>query len=908
AYVNRAVTRAGAEGVLTTNGTGDGQVSLEQKGFGVFAYYTDDDLYSPIYQPNFMYNTKVSKSTTDWTYNPVRYWPNEFGSNAASEGVDRLSFFAYAPWVEVTPSTGIVTGDETSGIVGLSRNAATGDPLVKYYASLDPQHQVDFSWGVNKTSKKPNVNMTKQGVTEKVEFEFNHALAALNVQVDAIVDDLSNNGIQLGTGTDGTTESPVNTWIYVRSVTFEGFVTKGAFNLNTDKAVWYDLAGANYIDGGSVSVYDGRTNGREAQSESVNEAPTGLNPVIVQSQPFSGTPTAGVTNTPVNLFNGAAATDPVYVIPSSQPLRVTIVYDVETRTDELAGYLSDGETHGTSVENKITKAITFDGGNKLEAGKQYTLNLHLGMTSVKFDATVADWDTSTITGESDLPHNIAAVTGISINPLSSNVVGADLSKQLEVTFSPAGATNQNVTWTSSDPTKVTVDENGVVTGVSGGTDGPVTITVTSEDGGFTATIELSYVATPVNVTGVTVAPTTKEIGAGGTFNLTATVAPADATEKGVTWSSSDPAVATVDANGVVTAKAAGTATITATTVDGAKTATCEVTVTAPIPLEAVSLNKNSIPELVKGSNDQLVATLNPTDATMQSVVWTSSDSNVATVDQNGLVTAKGGGTAIITVTATDVEGNVKTATCTVTVPYSKLDELSALVNSDPDADLSEYVGNKFIDKDGNLIDVPASGIPSDAVGFLLLYDQNGVDDTIKPGTSDEKYKFLVIAVQYISGSYWSYSSPGGGISQSLGLENNAQADKNLANGLDLTTRMVAANKAYTESAAYDSSKPYLYTAAQKVHDLTTEKPANSSDWFLPSYHQWENILASEGYTVLKAKSQGIFQNYYWTITEEWDTTWNRSTNAYCVLFNNNTVNLSRYDKMHNCRLLPVFAF
>ncbi len=419
AYVNRAVTRAGDPGTLVTSGATEGQVSLEQKGFGVFAYYTDDDLYSPIYQPNFMYNTKVS--TANWTYNPVRYWPNEFGSNAASEGIDRLSFFAYAPWVEVTPSTGIVTGDNTYGIVGMSRNAATGNPLVKYYASLDPSKQVDFCWGVDKTTGKPILDLTKQGVSEKVEFAFNHALAALNVQIDAAID-------QLNPG--GTLDA--NTKIYVRSVTFEGFVTKGSFNLNTDKATWYDLAGANYIDGGFVTIFDGRTNGKEGQSESANESPVGLNPVVVQSQPYSGTPTAGVTPTAVNLFDNATATAPLYVIPSGQPLNVTIVYDVETQNDKLVTYLSDGVTHGTSVENKITKAISFGASNKLEAGKKYNLTLHLGMTSVKFDAVVSNWDDNTDNGEAGLPDNIGTAPGPGPTPTTGYYRGYDISKGILV--------------------------------------------------------------------------------------------------------------------------------------------------------------------------------------------------------------------------------------------------------------------------------------------------------------------------------------------------------------------------------------------------------------------------------------------------------------------------------------------
>lgn len=484
AYVNRATTRAGDPGVLVTSGAAPsdaGQINLQDKGFGVIAYYTDDDLYSPIYQPNFMYNTKVSGA--DWLYSPVQYWPNEFGANAVSEGVDRLSFFAYAPYVDVTTNTGIVEGDATSGIVGLSRNAAVGDPFVKYYVNLDPTKQVDFCWG------KPKIDMTKQGINEKVSFEFNHALAALNVQIDAMIDELT-------PGTNTLIDD--KTHIFVRSVTFEGFVTKGAFNLNSNTATWYDLAGANYIDGGAVTVFDGRTNGREGQSESVNEAPTGLNPEIVQSVPYTDNNlAAGVTNQAVNLFKGGT-TAPIYVIPSGQPLNVTIVYDVETETDELAGYLSDGETHGTSVENKITKTITLNGQNlKLEAGKQYTLTLHLGMTSVKFDAEVAEWGTGS-TVDANLPDNTGtpvAVTGVVVDKSTLNLLVSD-TEPLVATVKPAGATNKNVTWSSENESIATVDENGVVTGVAIGN---TIVHATTEDGGYEATITVNVTDKPMSL-------------------------------------------------------------------------------------------------------------------------------------------------------------------------------------------------------------------------------------------------------------------------------------------------------------------------------------------------------------------------------------------------------------------------
>ena len=513
AYVNRATTRAGDPGVLVTSGATAGQINLQEKGFGVISYYTDDDMYSPIYQPNFMYNTKVTHNGSAWTYEPVQYWPNETGGNAVSEGVDRLSFFAYAPYVDVTPSTGVVTGDDASGIVGLSRNAAVGDPWVKYYVSLDPAKQVDFSWAV------PQINMVKPNVTDVVNMQFNHALAALNVQVDAMIDE----------STPGNNTLDADTKIYVRSVTFEGLVTKGSFNLNSTKAIWYDLAGANYIDGGSVTVYDGRTNGKEGQSESANESPLGLNPVLVQSQPYSGTPTAGVTNAAVNLFAGTTADAPIYVIPSGQPLTVTIVYDVETATDELAGYLSDGETHGTSVENKITKSISFGTSNKLEAGKLYKLTLHLGMTSVKFDATVAEWDESTAGSSADLPKNLVGIGSVNLTLNGNNF--AYITRWINDTDIPmpdvtvkdaeGNELTDGVTfeWSSSDENVATVDPGtGKVTPVAPGT---TTITVKATYNGTSKTA--SYPFNVNAVTGISVAPSPLDMVTGSTSSLTVTL-------------------------------------------------------------------------------------------------------------------------------------------------------------------------------------------------------------------------------------------------------------------------------------------------------------------------------------------------------------------------------------------------
>ena len=164
----------------------------------------------------------------------------------------------------------------------------------------------------------------------------------------------------------------------------------------------------------------------------------------------------------------------------------------------------------------------------------------------------------------------------------------------------------------------------------------------------------------VAVTGVTVAPAALTLEVGQTGALTATVAPATATNKAVTWTSSAPAIATVDASGTVKGIAPGTATITVKTADGGKTATCAVTVkeaAAPaVKVTGITLNHASI--TVNGDLErvQLIATVAPATATDQSLTWTSSDASVASVDGAGLVTIRKKGKATVTAKANDGSG------------------------------------------------------------------------------------------------------------------------------------------------------------------------------------------------------------------------------------------------------------
>ena len=278
--------------------------------------------------------------------------------------------------------------------------------------------------------------------------------------------------------------------------------------------------------------------------------------------------------------------------------------------------------------------------------------------------------TATITATS---HNgKTAQCQVTVNPvlaesITLNKTSLELplggTETLVATVLPENTTDKTVTWTSSNEAVATVDNTGNVTAV--GT-GAATITATCGNVSATCTVAVN----PVHAKSVTLNKTSLELPLGGTETLVATVLPENTTDKTVTWTSSNNAVATVDNTGNVTAVGTGTSTITATC--GNVSATCSVTVN-PVHAKSVTLNKTSL-ELPLGGTEALVATVLPENTTDKTVTWTSSNEAVATVDNSGNVTAVGTGTATITATCGSVS-----ATCTVT--SSKLDEFSE-VNAD----------------------------------------------------------------------------------------------------------------------------------------------------------------------------------------------------------------------------------
>ena len=239
------------------------------------------------------------------------------------------------------------------------------------------------------------------------------------------------------------------------------------------------------------------------------------------------------------------------------------------------------------------------------------------------------------------------------------------SQDLTIVYVPENATeDKGITWSSENDEIVSVSENGTITAHKVG---KVTITATAENGEEATTI----VDVKSPLVSISLNETEKQLNKGETLQLNVTFNPDDTTDdKTITWTSTDDAVASVE-NGLVTAKSAGTAYIKASV--GELEVTCKIDV--KVPLEGIELNKETT-EILRRQEEKLQVALNPEDATYEgSLIWTSSDETVATVDENGVITAVKAGTAVITVKAIEGE-NEFTDTCTVTVKEIPLNSIT----------------------------------------------------------------------------------------------------------------------------------------------------------------------------------------------------------------------------------------
>ena len=314
-----------------------------------------------------------------------------------------------------------------------------------------------------------------------------------------------------------------------------------------------------------------------------------------------------------------------------------------------------------------------------------------------------------------------AVSSVGLNSTSITLKNIRNYK-LTATVSPSNASNKTITWTSSNGNVAKVDQNGNVTAVNEGT---ATITAKSNNG-KTATCKVTVInPASVAVSSVGLNSTSITLKNIRNYKLTATVSPSNASNKTITWTSSNSNVARVDVNGNVTAVNAGTATITAKSNNG-KTTTCKVTVINPASVAVSSVGLKSSTTIVKGKTEKLTATVSPSNASNKAVTWTSSNSNVARVDANGNVTAVNAGTATITAKS----NNGKIATCKVTVnnPY-KTRAVKFTVNVPTSFKQKHYV--EILDANNNVIYTSAVKTGSSIYNFTYKLDTSSSSYTRK---------------------------------------------------------------------------------------------------------------------------------------------------------------------------------
>ena len=259
--------------------------------------------------------------------------------------------------------------------------------------------------------------------------------------------------------------------------------------------------------------------------------------------------------------------------------------------------------------------------------------------------------------------NQIPVTNITLNETTLSLSAISAPVQLTATVAPVAATIKSVTWSSSNSSVASVSATGVVTPLSLGT---TTIKATANDGSLvygTCVVTVSAVVTE----SITVTPTQANLKVSETLALQVNVTPLGENDI-ITFISSNPLVASVNSNGLVTANGIGTAIITATLVGPNKTATSVITVSSTLVSE-ISIVPSTI-TLDPQEVATLTAVIFPSNATNKTIVWSSSNTNVALVNSQGIVTAIHEGVAEITATA--IDGSSVVGTCEVTVNPSEV--------------------------------------------------------------------------------------------------------------------------------------------------------------------------------------------------------------------------------------------
>ena len=335
-YIEKAVSSRAVNNSTTTLSA--------KNGFGVFAFNSSEADIKNI-TPNFMYNQKVASTNKgdSWNYSPVKYWPT-----SSSSMENQNSFFAYAPYVDSSVNS--------EGITSITSNSSLGAPKLTFTNSSNIENTIDLLWAVSKESGKALKDMTSLNSNGEVNFNFRHALARLNLNIQGVFNSNSNENIA-----DGNK-------ITIESITISGsFPSNGTLNLDNEIAYtpqWENTNGETVFNINNNQIAENIRDGGDCKStDSIS----------------------GVTNITTNLLAKTSDGNECYLtfIPSKGDLTISITYWLTTKDSNLAeGYFR--------VKNNAKKTIS---NMTLEAGKNYSLNVLVGMNGIQFDSNTSEWET-----------------------------------------------------------------------------------------------------------------------------------------------------------------------------------------------------------------------------------------------------------------------------------------------------------------------------------------------------------------------------------------------------------------------------------------------------------------------------------------------------------------------------------
>ena len=529
--------------------------------------------------------------------------------------------------IETSTNTEVTTSTENTTEIETSTNT-------EVTTSTENTTEIETSTNTEVTTSTENTTETETSTnTEATTSTENTTEIETSTNTEAITSTENTTEIETSTNTEATTSTQAATEVET-TVTTEA-ITSTQETTKTEQAT--EIASTTRTE---------TTTNTEATTKAT-EATTRTTETTTQTEATTQTTEATTENNKISVTR---------VVLSLETLDLE-VNDTATLTATVFPTNADNQQITWSSSNKALVSVDQNGLVTAKSSGMAVITV-----TTKDGGKIAE---CIVTIKEKEPENVTInVTDVSLSlPYVSLKTGE--STNLIAVVSPSNATNKELLWKTSNASIATVD-NGKITALN---EGSATITVVTLDGEKSATCEVEVSKDTVDfipIESVTLNQNSVTMIPGEQISLSTTILPKNATQQEITWTSINPSVVTVNANGQLTAVSEGTAVIVATAVNGGKSAYCAVTVSKKddtIEVTNLTLTPTNL-TLTPGESQTLSANIQPSNATNQTLVWSSNDNKVATVDNNGKVTAVGIGVATISV---QTEDGSHSTYCTVQV-------------------------------------------------------------------------------------------------------------------------------------------------------------------------------------------------------------------------------------------------